>query len=97
VVHTSRDVGGEHFCDLVEFPPLKESDEEDFGEQIAVTAEARDALDAAHAGIGVAIDQWVNQGMAQMSTSTTCVRPIQETRRCTARSASTEPGKRVVQ
>jgi hypothetical protein len=65
VVHASRDVGGEHFRDLVEFPPLNDSDEEDFGEEVAVTAGARDALDAAHAGAGAVIDRWVNQGIAQ--------------------------------
>jgi hypothetical protein len=64
VLHTSRDVGGEHFCDLVEFPPLRESGEEDFGEEVAVAAEAPDALDAAHARTGATIDRWVNQGMA---------------------------------
>jgi hypothetical protein len=64
MLHTSRDVGGEHLCDLVEFPPLEESGEEDFGEQVAAAAEARDALDAARAAVGAAIGRWVNQGMA---------------------------------
>lgn len=64
VVHASRDVGGEHFCDLVEFPALGDSDEEDFGEQIAFVAEPLEALEAAGVGAGAVADRWVNQGMA---------------------------------
>ena len=44
VLHVYGDVGGEHFCDLVEFPPIKESDDEDFGEQAAPTHDAYQAL-----------------------------------------------------
>ena len=64
VLHESRDVGGEHFRDLVEFPPLADSGEEDFGGHIAVVSEARNALDAAHAGAGAVIDRRVNQAIA---------------------------------
>jgi len=64
VLHTSRDVGGEQFRDLVEFPPLEESLEEDFGAQVAVAVEACDALAAAHAKTGATIDRWVNRGIA---------------------------------
>ena len=55
VLHESSDVGGEHFCDLVEFPPLADSGEENFGGHIAVVSEA---LDAAHAGTGAVIYRW---------------------------------------
>lgn len=64
VLHVSQDVGGERFCDLVEFPPLEESDEEYFGEQIAVAAEEHEALEAAHTRAGATVDRWVNQGIA---------------------------------
>lgn len=64
MLHASRDAGGEHYCDLPEFPPLEESGEEGFGEQVAVTAEARDALDAAHTAVGAAVGRWVNKGIA---------------------------------
>jgi hypothetical protein len=64
VLHVCGDVGGEHFCDLVEFPSLEEGDEEDFGEQVAIVAEASDALVAARDAVGASLDRWVNQGIA---------------------------------
>lgn len=64
VLHTSRDVGGEQFCDLVEFPPLDDSDEEDFGQEITTAPEAHDAMVAAQDSIGASPDRWVNQGIA---------------------------------
>ena len=51
MLHTSRDVGGEHLCDLVEFPPLKESG----------GRRGRDALDAARAAVGAAIGRWLTR------------------------------------
>lgn len=64
LLHACGDVGGENFCDLVEFPPLEEGDEEDFGEQVALVAEASDALLTARDAVGASVDRWVNQGMA---------------------------------
>ena len=64
VLHVCCDVGGEDFCDLVEFPPLEEGDEEGFGKLVAVAPDARQALSAAGAVAGAAADRWVNQGMA---------------------------------
>ncbi|GII59829.1 hypothetical protein Pth03_82180 [Planotetraspora thailandica] len=65
VLHTAEDVGGEHFRDLVEFPPLSQGDEEDFGLEIATTVEALDALAMAEEHTGAVRDRWVNQGLAQ--------------------------------
>ena len=62
VLHTSQDVGGEHFCDLVEFPPL--DPDEDLGQEIASTPGAHDALAEAHNHAEAARDRWVNQSMA---------------------------------
>lgn len=63
-LHTRQDTGGEHFCDLLEFPPLVETDEEDFGQRLTVASKASEALEAARAKAGATVDRWVNQGMA---------------------------------
>jgi hypothetical protein len=66
VLHTSADVGSEHFCDLMEFPALDLDDEdEEFGREIAEVATAVDALAIAEARTGAIRDRWVNGGMAQ--------------------------------
>ena len=64
VLHVSADVGGEQFCDLVELPPLGDSDEEEFGKQVAIVAEPPDAITAARDAVGASVDRWVNQGLA---------------------------------
>ena len=64
ILHTSRDVGGEHFADLVEFPPLEDSDQETFGQELATVSDPHDALSAAHQRAGAVLDRWVNQGIA---------------------------------
>jgi hypothetical protein len=65
-LHASADIGGEDFCDLVEFPPLDPEDEDqEFGQEIAITADALDALDVAESQAGAFRDRWVNQGIAQ--------------------------------
>ena len=56
-------MGGERFCDLVEFPPLEKGNEEGFGEQVVVVAQAPDALVAARGAVGAGVDRRVNQGM----------------------------------
>ncbi|MGX1548420.1 hypothetical protein [Streptomyces adustus] len=66
VLHTSADVGSENFCDLVEFPPLDpEREDDEFGLEIAMATEARDALALAEHRTGAVRGRWVNQGMAQ--------------------------------
>lgn len=66
VLHASADIGGEDFYDLVEFPPLDPEDEDQaFGQEIAVVADARDALALAESHAGAVRDRWVNQGVAQ--------------------------------
>ena len=64
VLHVAEDIGGEHFCDLVEFPPLDPGPEEDFGLEIAATEDAVEAMTIAGAQAGASPDRWVNQGMA---------------------------------
>ncbi|WP_431676096.1 hypothetical protein [Kitasatospora sp. KL5] len=66
VLHTSADIGGEHFYDLVEFPPLGPEDEDhEFGQEITTSADALDALTIAEARTGAVRDRWVNCGVAQ--------------------------------
>ncbi|WP_405015848.1 hypothetical protein OHV05_01130 [Kitasatospora sp. NBC_00070] len=66
VLHTAEDVGGEHFRDLVEFPPLDSDDgEEDFGQEIATTEDEPSAMAIAEASTGAVHHRWVNAGIAQ--------------------------------
>ncbi|MER7756894.1 hypothetical protein [Kitasatospora sp. NPDC097643] len=66
VLHTSADVGSENFCDLVAFPPLDpESEDDEFGLEIAMATDAHDALALAEHRTGAVRGRWVNQGMAQ--------------------------------
>jgi hypothetical protein len=65
ILYTVEDVGGEHFCDLGEFPPLSPGDEEYFGEEVATTVEAPDALAMAEERTGAVQGRWVNHGIAQ--------------------------------
>ncbi|MFH9355719.1 hypothetical protein, partial [Kitasatospora sp. NPDC017646] len=66
VLHTSADVGNEDFCDLVEFPSLDpETEDDEFGLEIATAAGAQDALALAEHRTGAVRGRWVNQGVAQ--------------------------------
>jgi hypothetical protein len=64
VLHVVEDVGGEHFCDLVEFPPLDPGPEEIFGLEIAAADDAAEAMMIAGTRTWADPDRWVNQGMA---------------------------------
>ncbi|MFJ4714119.1 hypothetical protein [Streptomyces sp. NPDC088785] len=66
VLHMSADVGNEGFYDLVEFPPLDpESEDDEFGLEIATAAGPRDALALAEHRTGAVRGRWVKQGVAQ--------------------------------
>ncbi|WP_329583321.1 hypothetical protein [Streptomyces sp. NBC_01361] len=52
VLHTAEDIGGEHFCDLVEFPALDSDCEEDFGQEIATAEDESQAMATAEASTG---------------------------------------------
>ncbi|MFI1154714.1 hypothetical protein [Streptomyces sp. NPDC020817] len=66
VLHTSADIGCDDFYDLVEFPPLDpESEDDEFGLEIAMATAAYDALALAEHRTGVVRGRWVNQEMAQ--------------------------------
>lgn len=56
------DVGGEQFCDLVEFPALDR--DEEFGCELAVGPDEYAAMRIAEVEAGTAPDRWVNTGMA---------------------------------
>ena len=64
VLHVTEDIGGEHFCDLVEFPPLDPGPEESFGLEIAVVDDPAEAVTIAGVQIGADATRWVNQGVA---------------------------------
>jgi hypothetical protein len=61
-LHVVEDVGGEHFCDLLEFPPLDPDDE--FGLELAFTEDEVGAMAEAEARTGAVRDRWVNAGIA---------------------------------
>ncbi|WP_457033206.1 hypothetical protein [Kitasatospora sp. P5_F3] len=66
MLHAAQDVGGEHFRDLVEFPALdSDGEDEDFGQEIAMTEEESAAMAIAEASTGAVPDRWVNAGIAQ--------------------------------
>jgi hypothetical protein len=65
VLHTAEDIGGEHFCDLVEFPSLDSDGEEDFGQEIATAEDESQAMATAEASTGAVPGRWVNAGIAQ--------------------------------
>lgn len=63
VLYLNWDVGGEHFRDLLEFPPLHpEADEA--GEALAEVDDAAEALDIAERSTDAARDRWANFGVA---------------------------------
>ncbi|MCX4479562.1 hypothetical protein OOK44_24415 [Streptomyces cellulosae] len=61
-LHAVEDVGGGHFCDLLEFPPLDPDDE--FGEELGVEREPLAAMALAENKAGAVRDRWVNAGVA---------------------------------
>jgi hypothetical protein len=63
VLYLSLDVGGEHFCDLLEFPPL-DPDAEDDGAILAEVDDAGAALTAAERLTEAVRPRWVNVGVA---------------------------------
>ncbi|MEU1596496.1 hypothetical protein ABZ468_27475 [Streptomyces sp. NPDC005708] len=61
-LHAVEDVGGEHFCDLLEFPPLDPDDE--FGQELGAVQEPLAAMALAEDQAGAVHDRWVNAGVA---------------------------------
>jgi hypothetical protein len=61
-LHAVEDVGGEHFCDLLEFPPLDPDDE--FGQELGVAQDPLAAMALAEDQAGAGHDRWVNAGVA---------------------------------
>jgi hypothetical protein len=63
VLYLCWDVGGEHFRDLLEFPPLDPDAEED-GEVLAEVDDAVEALETAERVTAAVRDRWANFGVA---------------------------------
>lgn len=63
LLHLSRDVGGEHFRDLLEFPPLDPA-ADDAGEVLAETDDVGEALDTAERVANAVRKRWTNYGVA---------------------------------
>lgn len=64
MLHAAEDIGGEHFCDLGEFPPLDPGREEDFGQEIALAPDAAEAMAIAEAHTGADPTRWVSEGIS---------------------------------
>jgi hypothetical protein len=63
VLYLAEDMGGEHFADLLEFPPLDRDADED-GQVLARTGDEREVLEKAEALTGAVRDRWANFGVA---------------------------------
>lgn len=63
VFYLSRDVGGEHFGDLLEFPPL-DPEADDAGEVLAQVDDTAEALALAERATNAVRERWVNFGVA---------------------------------
>jgi hypothetical protein len=63
VLYLCWDVGGEHFRDLLEFPPL-DPDAEAEGELLSEVDDAVEALDTAERFTDAVRDRWANLGVA---------------------------------
>jgi hypothetical protein len=61
-LHVVRDVGGEGFYDLIEFPPLDPDDE--FGQELVIADDPLTAMTTAEVQVGAVRDRWVNVGLA---------------------------------
>ena len=61
-LYTVLDVGGEHFCDLLEFSPL--DPDEEFGQEVEITDDPLAAMVCAETQTGARRDRWVNAGIA---------------------------------